>query len=70
MRRSIVVPGKYGMAALMLTLNEEEVKVEAIPVNMYLIHTATNHLKYKGERTAVMVHAGHINETSTLGIPT
>ena len=35
----IVVPGKYGMSALMLALKEAEIKIEAIPVQMYQGHT-------------------------------
>ena len=34
MRREIEVPRKHGMVALMIALNEAEIKAEAIPVNM------------------------------------
>ena len=34
-RWSGVVPGKHGMAALMLALKEEETKAEAIPVHIH-----------------------------------
>ena len=44
MRRSRVVPGKYGMASLMLTLKEAEIKAEDIPVHMHQEHTETQQL--------------------------
>ena len=37
---------------------------------MYQGKTATQHLKYKDETPTVMVHAGQINENTTLYIPT
>ena len=40
MRRSIVVPVKHGMAALMIALKEVEIKAEAIPVHMHPRQTA------------------------------
>ena len=51
---------KYGMSALILSLKEAEIKSGAIPVNMHQGQTAT----------PVMVHAGQINETTTLCLPT
>ena len=38
-RRTIVVPGKHGMAALILALKEAEINSEAIPVHIHLGHT-------------------------------
>ena len=45
MRRARVVPGKHGMAALMLSQKEAEIKAEAIPVHMHQGHTETQQLK-------------------------
>ena len=45
MRRAIVVPGKYGMAALMMALKEAEIKAEGIPVHMHQVHKKTQQLK-------------------------
>ena len=70
MRREIVVPGKHGMADLMLELKEVEIKAEAIPVHMHHRLTETQHLKYNKEESIVMVHAVHINKTTTLPLPT
>ena len=70
MRWSKVVPGKHGMAALMLALKEVEINAETIPVHIYQGKTATQQLKYKYEMPTVMVHAGRINETTTLFLPT
>ena len=69
MRRAIVVTGKHGMSALMIDLNEAEIKAENIPVHMRQEKTATKHLKNKGKITTVMVHVVHINETSILSLP-
>ena len=35
MRRGRVVPGKHGIAALVISLKEAEIKVEYIPVQMH-----------------------------------
>ena len=70
MRRAILVPVKYGMAALMLALEEAKIKVEYILVYMHQRHTATKHMKDQGEITILMLHAGHINKNTTLFIPT
>ena len=35
MRWAVVVPGKYGMTALMLALKEAETNAEAIPVHIH-----------------------------------
>ena len=64
-----MVPGKHGMATLMLVLNEAEIRAEAIPVHMYQGKTVTKHMKYRGEKPTVMAHADHINETATLCLP-
>ena len=45
MRRARVVPGKHGIAALMLALKEAETKAEYIPVNMHQGHIETQQLK-------------------------
>ena len=65
-----VVPGKHGMSSLMLALKEAEIKSESIPVHMHHKQTATKNLKDKGKIPAVTVYAGHINETTTLPLPT
>ena len=70
MRREIVVPVKHGMSALMLALKEAEIKVEAIPVHMHHGHIETQQLKDKNEKPTLRVHAGQINETTTLPLPT
>ena len=62
--------GKHGMSALMLAPKKVEIKVEAIPVHMHQGQKATNHLKDKGDTPTVMVHAGNINETTTLCLTT
>ena len=41
MRRAIVVPGKHGMAFLMLALKEAEIKTEDIPLQMHHEHIET-----------------------------
>ena len=45
MRRSIVVPGKNGMSALMLALKGSKIKAEAITVQMHQGNTETQELK-------------------------
>ena len=65
-----MVPGKNGMAVLMLALKEAEIKAESIPVHMYQGKTGTKQLKYKDETPIVMVQTGNINETTTLSLPT
>ena len=39
MRWARVVPGKHCMAALVIALNEAEIKAEAILVHMHQVHT-------------------------------
>ena len=46
-RRSIVVPVKHDISALMLALKEAEIKSEAIPVHMHQEHTESRQPKYK-----------------------
>ena len=70
MRRAIVVPGKHDMSDLMIELKEAEIKAEAIPVHMNQGHTETQQLKDKNETPTLMVHAGQINKTTTLPLPT
>ena len=41
MRPEIVVPGKNGMAALVLALKDAEIKAEALPVTMHQRYTET-----------------------------
>ena len=69
MRRAIVVTGKHGMSALMLSLKKAEIKAEAILVHMHHKQTATKQQIYKDETTTVMVHAGQIKKTTTLPLP-
>ena len=47
MRWARGVPGKHGMADLILTLKEEEIKAEAIPVHMHQGHKESQHPKDK-----------------------
>ena len=54
----------------MLALKEEEIKAEAILAHMKHGQTAKKQLKNKGEITTGTVHAGQINKTTTLTIPT
>ena len=56
------------MLSLMLALKEAEINALAIPVHMHHKHIATKHLKDKSEIPIVMVHAGHINETTALSL--
>ena len=70
MRRAKVVPGKHGMAALMLEQKKAEIKAEIIPVHMYQVHKSTKQLKDKDETPTVMVHTGKKNETKTIYLPT
>ena len=69
-RWEILMPGKYGMASLMLALNEAETRTEAIPVHMNQGHNVTKHMKYRCETPTLLVHVGNIDETTTLYIPT
>ena len=70
MIRSRVVPGKHGMASLMIALKEAEIKADNIPVHMHQGYTETKQLKDNNEIPTVMVHARHINKTTTIPIPT
>ena len=70
MRRSRVVPGKYGMSSLMLALKKAEIKAEVIPLHMQQRNIETQWLKDKNETPKLMVNAGQINKTTTLPIPT
>ena len=63
------MPGKNGMAALMLALKEAEILAEYIPVHMQQGHTESKQPKYMKETPTVMVHEGQINETTTLPLP-
>ena len=56
-RQEIVVPGKYGIPAIMLALKGSEIKEEDIPVHMYHKQNKKKQLKYKGEITTGTVHA-------------
>ena len=56
MRWVILVPGKHGMAALMLALKEAKLKAEDIPVHTHKGKTATQHLKNKDVTPTVIVH--------------
>ena len=58
MRRARVVPGKHGMASLMLWLKEAEIKSEEIPVHMHQEKTSTRQLKNKGKKITVLVNEG------------
>ena len=69
-RQTRVVPGKHGMADLMLALKEAEIKAEAIPVHIYQGQKATKQLKYKCKIPTVTAHALQIKKTTTLCIPT
>ena len=70
MRQARLLPVKQVMAALLLKLNQVEIMVKYILVYMHQGHTTTKHLKDKGETPKVMLHKGHINETTTICIPT
>ena len=48
MGRTIVVPRKYGIAALILALKEEDIMSEAVPVNMHQGLTSTKDQEEKG----------------------
>ena len=54
----------------MLDLKKAEIKAEDVPLHMYQGHKATKHIKCKDETPILMVHAGHINKTKTLCLPT
>ena len=56
MRWVILVPGKHGMAALMLALKEAKLKAEDILVHTHKGKTATQHLKNKDVTPTVIVH--------------
>ena len=62
MRRSIVLTGKHGMAALILELKEAGENEEAIPVHMHQEKTEIQQLIDNNETTTVMVHAGQIKK--------
>ena len=64
------MPGKHGMAALMLQINEAEIKSGAIPVHTHQGQTSTKHTKDKSEPPLEIVHVGNINETTTIFLPT
>ena len=50
---------------------ERKKEAEAIPVNMHQWQTATKYLKNNNEKPpTLMVHPGHINETTTLYLTT
>ena len=70
MIRESVVPGKHAMATLMLALKEAEIKTEDITVHMHQGQTEIKQLKDKDQTTIVMVHVGHISETTTQCLPT
>ena len=70
MRQAIVVPGKYGMADLILSLKDSEIKVESIPVHMHQGHTESQQPKDKNETPTVMAHMEQINEITTIPLPT
>ena len=58
------------MMDLMLSLKEAEIRKEAIPVHMNQGKNTTKNINNKGETTIVMIHAGHINESEILRLPT
>ena len=70
MIRERVVPGKYGISALAIELKEAEIKAEDILVHIHHKQTATKQLKYNGEISTGTMYAVHINETTTLPLPT
>ena len=47
MRRTILVPGKHSMSALMLALKKTIIKLGSIPVHMHNKQTSTNSLKIR-----------------------
>ena len=61
-----MVPVKHGMIDLIIALKESEIKLEAMPVHMHQVYTATKQLKDKCEIPIVTVHAGNINKNTTL----
>ena len=63
-----VVSIKQGMEAIILALNEAEIRAEDRPEHTNQVQTATKHLKDTGEKNTVMVNSGHINKTTTLFI--
>ena len=65
-----MLPGKNGITVLMLDLKKAEIKAEDVPLHMYQGHKATKHVKCKDETPILMVHAGHINKTKKLCLPT
>ena len=65
-----MVPGKHGTTDLILELKEAEIKAEAIPLYMHQRHIEKKQPKYSNETPAVMVHAGQVNKTTTLPLPT
>ena len=69
MRRSIVVPVKHVMAALILLLKDVEIKEEDIPVHMHQVHATKKLFLSKVETPTVMIHFGNINVTKTLCLP-
>ena len=70
MRREIVLPRKYGMSAIVITLKKAEIKSEDIPVYAHKWHTETQQLKDNNSTPTVMVYAVHINKTTTIYLPT
>ena len=65
-----MVSGKHGMEALMIALKEAEIKSEAIQLHLQQVHIETQHLKDKNETPTLMVHAGNINKTTAIPLPT
>ena len=54
----------------MISLKEAKIKLEDIPLNIHQSQKATQRLKDKDETPTVMLHAGNINENTTLCLPT
>ena len=57
------------MEALLLELKEGGIKARNLPVNMKKGLTTTKEHDEKYEKTIVMVHAGHLNETTNYVLP-
>ena len=70
MRWGRVMPRKHVMEALMLAIEEAEIRAEDIRLHTKKGKNAAMHLEDKSETTTVMVHAGKINETTALCLTT
>ena len=70
MGRTILVPGKHSMSALMLALKKTIIKLGSIPVHMHNKQTSTKQSKDKDEIPTGTVYAGKANKTTTPPLPT